>query len=95
MEEAGNPWGKGKSRVEHMAKLAMDETILNALDFDRFKARFGSATEWLSDEEILYTLHERRARSTFIPESMRAESAQWLKTHPEPVHEVRKSEKTS
>ena len=53
LEETDRPWGKQESRAEHMAKLAMNETILYALDFDRFKARFGSAAQWLSDEEIL------------------------------------------
>ena len=90
LEETDRPWGKQESRAEHMAKLAMNETILYALDFDRFKARFGSAAQWLSDEEILYTLHEWRAHSKFIPENARAESEQWLKTHPEPEHQVRK-----
>ena len=91
LEETDHPWEKQKSRAEHMAKLAMSETILNALDFDRFKARFGSAAKWLSDEEILYTLHEWRARSKFILEDARAQSEQWLEIHPEQLHQERKN----
>ncbi len=37
LDDPEKPWGKPETRAEHMASRAMDETIIHALDVDRFR----------------------------------------------------------
>ncbi len=81
VEDPKHPWVQPKTRSEHMANLAMQETIAYALDVVRFREDRKLSLEDVSDEKLLRVLHERRVRSKHIPIEARAESERWLADH--------------
>ena len=84
-EKPDSPWPKPETRVEHMADLAMRQTLINALDVEGLRLHFGIGPETLSDERLLVSLHRARAKSHFLPPQTRMESQQWLREHRETV----------
>ena len=79
LDDPEQPWHQEPSREEHMADLAMRETLAYALDVDGFRELLGFSPENQSDDELLARLHEIRARSDHVPANARTESVEWLK----------------
>ena len=84
-EKPDSPWPKPETRVEHMADLAMRQTLICALDVEGLRLHFGVGPETLSDERLLVSLHRARAKSRHVPLQARVESQQWLREHRELV----------
>ena len=66
------------SRTEHLTRQAMRCTLLNALDVDGFRAHIGLKKKYISDEDLLVTMHEERAKLPYLPQTARTASQQWL-----------------
>lgn len=74
------------TREEHMADLAIRETLAYALDVQRFRAYLAPpsdefASKYFTDEKLLQSLHRHRSLSNHIPLAVKAESQRWLKKH--------------
>lgn len=80
------PWSKQKTRAEYMTECALEDTIVYALDLDRFREKMGGPSKWNTDENLLNAMHTRRARSKHMPATARAESEQWLREHGKKKH---------
>ncbi|MCL4299772.1 MAG: hypothetical protein KJ077_28815 [Anaerolineae bacterium] len=80
-ENRDRPFPKPVTRAEHMARLALRETLAYALDVEGFRLYLGIPSKYLSDEDLLVTLHKTRAKSKYIPPEAQVESQHWLKTH--------------
>ncbi len=74
-------WPKPQSRAEHMARKAMSETLLCALDVNGWRAFRRLSFKDATDDDLLQTMHELRAKSRYQSAEARAESIQWLATH--------------
>jgi hypothetical protein len=81
-ENPEDPWPKPETRAEHMADWALRETLTHALDVDGYRELAGIRPKYMSHDDLLMMLHERRAKSVYIPENAREESKQWLKQNP-------------
>ena len=68
-------------RAEHMADLALRETLIYALDVEGFRAYLGLTPQDFDDETLLTKLHSKRAESPHIPAAAKLESQQWLAAH--------------
>ena len=75
------PWEQPVARKEYMQDRAFRETLCFALDITDFRDYLGINSEFISDEEILRTMHDIRSRSKFLPEAIRRESKVWLAEH--------------
>jgi hypothetical protein len=73
-EDSKQPWLVHSTRAEHLADMALRETLIHALDVDGFRAFTGIAREHRSDEALLRRLHQLRAESKYIPEAAREKS---------------------
>ena len=73
-----NPWWIPGTRDEHMEQLALRESICYSLNVHDFRDFLGLSTERITDESLLETMHETRARSKHIPEAIKVESRIWL-----------------
>ncbi len=78
-----NPWGIPGTRDEHMEQLAFRQSICYSLNVHDFRDFLGFSPEDLTDEHLLKTMHETRARSKYVPEEIRRESKIWLAHHSE------------
>jgi len=69
-----------ESREEFIAKFALRETLIYALEVSLYRDAFfgGPSNNRFNDSDILELLHNWRARSAFIPAEARQESNQWL-----------------
>jgi hypothetical protein len=77
----GKMWPEPESRVEHMARKAMRETLLRALDVNGWRAFAQMPFKYSTDDELLRTMHKLRVESPHQPAEARAESARWLEEH--------------
>lgn len=85
-ENPERPWkAMQQTRAQYMADLAMELTLIHALDVDGFRAYAGFSIDSVDDDRLLVLLHERRSRAIQIPPISRAESERWLKDHGETV----------
>ena len=82
IDDPEKPWSQPSTREEHMAGLAMRETFAYALDVDGYRKFLRLSPNEISDEELLKSLHSRRARSAHIPEDGKTGSKRWLERHP-------------
>ena len=64
-----------------MKEQALEETLSNALDVSGYRKHFQMGYGLLSDENLLWKLHNQRSQSNFAPAHLRAESQQWLQEH--------------
>jgi hypothetical protein len=80
-ENSDQPIPKPVSRAEHMARLAMRETLSYALDVEGFRLYSGMPSKYYNDESLLVILHKTRAKSKHIPPEAQEASQHWLKTH--------------
>ncbi len=74
-------WPEPESRAEHMARKAMRETLLRALDVNGWRAFAQMPFKYSTDDELLHTMHELRIESPYQSTEARAESARWLEEH--------------
>jgi len=74
-------WSESKSRAEYMAQKAMRETLLHALDVNGWRAFLHLSFKDSTDDELLRTMHELRAKPHHQSAEARAESARWLAEH--------------
>lgn len=70
------------SRDEHMRRSAMELTLIHALALEDYRQFRKFSHRWFSDEDLLVTMHEKRAKYKYIPTAARLESEQWLRQHP-------------
>ena len=80
-QEPDRPWDQPVARKEYMEHRAFRETLCFALDITDYRDYLGANPEFISDEQILRTMHEIRSRSKFLPEAIRRESKVWLAEH--------------
>jgi hypothetical protein len=78
-EHPGQPYPPEKSREEHLAWLALGETLEYALDVDGYRSYLG--LKRVSDEQLLEIMHSRRARSRHVPMEVQLESERWLRVN--------------
>lgn len=78
LDDPEEPWIEPSSREEHMAELALAETLVKALDVDGFREFIGMSKDQISDDELLVALHERRTQSKYVSSGPRAASKKWL-----------------
>jgi hypothetical protein len=76
------------SRSEYLTKRARRYTLLNALDVDGFRAHIGLKKKYASDEDLLITMHEERAKSPYLPKEARAESQKWLNENSQMIRQL-------
>ena len=80
-ENPDDSWRIPETRGEHMEGVAMRQSICYSLDVDDFRDFLGLPTKYASDEDLLETMHETRARSRYIAEETKRESKMWLAQH--------------
>jgi hypothetical protein len=80
-EAPDKPYPAPLTRAEHMAELALRETLIYALDVAGFKAYLGLTPQDIDDETLLTKLHTKHAESVYIPAAAKLESQQWLAAH--------------
>ncbi|MBI5848515.1 MAG: transposase [Nitrospirae bacterium] len=83
LEDPEQPWRSPRTREQHMADWALEQTLAYALDVDGFRERLHLSPNLITDDKILDILHHRRAQSKHIPVAARTESEQWIKRHSE------------
>lgn len=66
------------TRAGYMARQAMRQTLLNALDLNGFRSHIRLRKKYVSDEDLLVQMHEERAKSPCLPLAAQAESQRWL-----------------
>lgn len=78
-ENPKDPYPPTKSRQEHLAWLALGETLEYALDVDGYRSYLG----WrrASDEQLLDIMHSHRARSRHVPMEAQLESERRLRVN--------------
>lgn len=64
---------------EHLRRRALELTLIFALALEDYRQL---PRRWMSDDDLLATMHEKRAKSKYIPAAARTESEQWLREHP-------------
>jgi len=84
-ENQEHPW-ETTSRQAYMADRALRESLCYALDVNDFHDYLGLSEKLSSDDELLSTMHETRAKSKCVPPEARQESRVWLAQH-EPLDE--------
>jgi hypothetical protein len=77
-EHTEKPWARAESRDEFMELRSLRETLCFALDVNDFRDYLGLTSEAVSDEELLVTIHEDRAKSKCMPAEIKLESKLWL-----------------
>ena len=80
-EHTEKPWARAESRDEYMELRSLRETLCFALDVNDFRNYLGLTSEAVSDEELLVTIHEDRAKSKCMPAEIKLESKLWLARH--------------
>lgn len=80
-ESPDDPWWRSETRNEHMERLALRESICYSLDINDFREFLGLSPKYVTDEQLLETMHETRARSKYAAEEIRRESKLWLAQH--------------
>jgi len=80
-QEPDKPWDQPVARKGYMEDQAFRETLCFALDITDYRDYLGANPEFISDEQILRTMHEIRGHSKFLPEAIRRESKVWLAEH--------------
>ena len=75
------PWPKSTSRADHLAKRAMRETLLHALDVNGWRAFIEMPFKYATDDQLLQKMHELRVKSRYQSPGACAESVQWLAAH--------------
>ncbi len=80
---AEDQWAIPQTRAEYMAKEALEYTLAHALDVNAYRAHAGFRRRWLSDDDLLYMMHRRRAKCSAIPVETCRESEAWLLGHPD------------
>ncbi len=78
-EDSENPFPLPQSREEHLRSVALEETLLYALDVNGYRAYLGFQPSRVTDETLLEMMHSRRARSSHIPIEAQLESERWLR----------------
>ena len=76
-----NPWRIPGTRDEHMERLALQQSRCYSLDVHDFRDFLGFSLEDSTDEHLLETMHETRARSKYIPEGAKIKRRIWLSQH--------------
>jgi hypothetical protein len=80
-QESDRPWDQPLARKHYMGHQAFRETLCFALDIMDYKDFLGANPEFISDEQIVRTMHEIRSHTKFLPEATRRESKVWLAEH--------------
>jgi len=75
------PWSKSEQRAEHLADLAMRETLLHALDVNGWRAFLQISFKSRTDDQLLQSMHKLRSKSPHQSAEVRAESVEWLAEH--------------
>jgi len=80
-EDQEKMWSAPISRAEYMARQAMRETLLSALDVNGWRAFLHLSFKDSTDDELLRAMHEMRIESRHQSVEARAESTRWLAEH--------------
>jgi hypothetical protein len=81
LEKPDDPWLAPETRTDYLARCAMRETLLYALDINGYRQFTETPYKYVSDEKLLESMHKARAKSRYLPVEARAESKQWLGEH--------------
>lgn len=75
-------WTSQESRTDYINERAVAETLSYALDVNGYRKHFKLGFKDLSDEALLWKLHNQRKQSKLVPAGARIESQRWLQAHP-------------
>lgn len=78
------------ARAGYMARRAMRQTLLNALDLNGFRAHTRLTKKYVSDEDLLVQMHKERAKSPYLSPEVQAESQRWLSETERPSEKLTK-----
>jgi hypothetical protein len=68
-------------RTEFIVRRALELTLLNALDVDRYRDLNDIRADELDDEQVIRIMHRQRVTAWGIPIATREESRRWLVEH--------------
>lgn len=81
-----HPWVFNETRQEYLENHALHLSVYNTLDVPLLREYLALSEELISDEKLLFMMHEARAESKFIPSAEQKASQIWLieQKHKEP-----------
>lgn len=71
-------WKPSKDREAYFADRAFELTLVHALDLASYRSLHSLNEEFVSNDELLKSMHKRRSASPYLPASARQESQRWL-----------------
>jgi hypothetical protein len=75
------PWSLPETRTEYMQNLALDETLLRAMDLNGYRKHHKLRFKYLTDDDLQEAMHYQRADSPYQLADAKAESERWLQSH--------------